>query len=256
MHERTPGVSRESEWFNFALIVKVGIGLAVTAAIIHVMAWWLLGGLAKLDTLPAGSMSTLAQDDAKRPLGQRLDNVPQPLLEGLERESSLLVLRTGEKGKQQFFVAPNVHVQIDDNKDARLFELREGQRVTIAYHVPGGVAGGIGVVNTVTSPPEKVETKAESKLRDATRTLTLSGTIVKLEPRGIAAAREWAEVRINRYGWTDHGKEIVHVPIEQAMKGVLQSPEFRAKDGKKKGDGRPVSPTRSSSGRAPRGGKP
>jgi hypothetical protein len=255
MHVRTPGVSRESEWFNFALIIKVGIGLAVTAAIIHVVVWWLLGALDKLNTLSVGSMSTLAQDDATRPLGQRLDNVPQPLLEGLERESSLLVLRTGEGEEQRFFVAPNVHVQIDKKKDARLFELREGQRVTIAYHVPGGVAGGIGVVNTMTSPPpEKAENKADTELPDATRTLT--GTIVKLEPRGIAAAREWAEVRINRYGWTDRPKEIVHVPIERAMKEVLQSPEFRAKDGQKKGDGRTPSPTRSSSGRAPRGGKP
>jgi hypothetical protein len=253
-HERTPGVSYEGETFNFALIIKVGIGLAVTAAVIHVVVWWLLRGLEKIDTLPAGSMSTLALDDAKRPLGQRLDNVPPPHLEGIERESSLLILRVDESKEERFFMAPNVRVRIGENEKARLFELREGQQVTVAYHMPGGVSGGLGVVSSVTSPPVKAEKRAEPELPDVTRTLT--GTVVKVEPRSIAAAREWAEVQKDRYGWMDRQKEIVHIPVEQAMKEVLQSSEFRSKDGKKKGDGRTASPSRSSSGREPRGGKP
>src|SRR6516225_2238023 len=85
-HEGTPGVSRESDYFSFWLIVKVGIGLAVTAAIIQVAVWYLLHGLEKIETQPVGMESSLALDDARRPLGQRLENVPPPLLEGIERE--------------------------------------------------------------------------------------------------------------------------------------------------------------------------
>src|SRR5262245_32218019 len=220
---RTPGVSYEREGFNFPLIIKVGVGLAVMAVVIHLVVWWLLRGLEKADTQPAGSMSTLALDDAKRPLGQRLDNVPPPHLEGIERERSLFILRVDEGKEERFFVAPNVRVRIGETEKARLFELREGQQVTVAYHMPGGVAGGIGVVNSVTSPPVKAEKKAEPELPDDTRTLT--GTVVKVEPRSIAAAREWAEVQKDRYGWMDRQKKIVHIPIEQAMKEVLQSPE-------------------------------
>jgi hypothetical protein len=253
-HERTPGVSYERETINFRLIIKVGVGLAVMAAVIHLVVWWLLRGLEKVDMQPAGSMSTLALDDAKRPLAQRLDNVPPPHLEGIERESSLLILRVDQTKEERFYVAPNVRVQIGKNKEARLFELREGQQVTVAYHMPGGVAGGIGVVTSVTSPPVKAEKKADPELPDVTRMLT--GTVVKIEPRSIEDARKWADVQMHRYGWMDRQKEIVHVPVEQAMKEVLQSSEFHSKDGKKKDDGRPVSPTRSSSGREPRRGKP
>src|SRR5262249_18878888 len=153
--------------------------------------------LEKSDTLPAGSMSTLALDDARRPLGQRLDTMPPPHLEGIERESSLVILRVDEGKEERFFVAPNVRVRIDETEKARLFELREGQQVTVAYDMPGGVAGGLGVVTSVTSPPVKAEKRAEPELPDVTRTLT--GTVIKLEPRSIAAAREWAEVQKDRY---------------------------------------------------------
>src|SRR5579864_650561 len=42
-HERTPGVSHESEAFNFRLVISVGVGLAVVAVLIHVAVWFLLG---------------------------------------------------------------------------------------------------------------------------------------------------------------------------------------------------------------------
>lgn len=252
VHERTPGVTRESEWFNFWLIVKVGIGLAVVAVVIQVAVWYLLHGLEKANTPPAGALSSLALDDARRTLGQRLDNVPPPHLEGIERESSLLILRVDEDKEERFYVALDVKVRLGEKEGARLFELREGQRVTISYHMPGGVAGGIGVVTSVTSPPVKADTKAEPELPNATRTLT--GTVAKLEPRSIAASREWAEVQMDRYGWTDRPKGIAHIPVEQAMEKVLKSDEFRSEGGKKKGDGRRPLPTRSSSGRSTRGG--
>lgn len=251
-HEGTPGVSRESDWFNFWLIVKVGLGLAVTAAFIQVSVWYLLHGLKKIETQPVGTESSLALDDARRPLGQRLDNVPPPLLEGIERESSQLILLVDEDKEERFYVASDVKVHLGEKENARLFELREEQRVTVAYHMPGGVAGGIGVVTSVTSPPVKSDTKTEPELPDATRTLT--ATVVRLVPRSTAAAREWAEVQMERYGWADRRKEIVHVPIEQAMEDVLKSKEFRSEGGKKKGDGRMAMPTRSSSGRELRGG--
>jgi hypothetical protein len=250
-HEHTPGVSRESDYFDFGLIVKVGIGLAVVAVVIQVAVWYLMHGLEKRNTQPVGAVSSLALDDARRSLGERLDNVPPPHLEGFERESSQLILRVDEDREEHFYVALDVKVRLGE-KDARLFELREGQAVTVAYHMPGGVAGGIGVVTSVTSPPVKNDNKAQPELPEVTRTLT--GTVAKLEPRSIVASREWAEVQMERYGWTDRKKEIVHVPIEQAMEDVLKSKEFHKEGEKKKGAGRLALPTRSSSGREPRGG--
>jgi hypothetical protein len=251
-HERTPGVSRESDYFDFGLIVKVGIGLAVVAGVIHVALWYLMHGLERVNTQPVGAVSSLALDDARRPLAQRLDNVPPPHLEGFERQSSQLILRVDEDREERFYVALDVKVRLGEKENARLFELREGQPVTVAYPMPGGVAGGIGVVTSVTSPPVKNDRKAQPELPETTRRLT--GTVAKLEPRSIVASREWAEVQMERYGWTDRKKEIVHVPIEQAMEDVLKSKEFHAEGGKKKGEGRLALPTRSSSGREPRGG--
>ena len=161
-HERTPGVSHERDRFNFRLLLWCGAGLIGIALVIHLVVWWLMAGLEKHNTLPPGSVSELALEDATRPFDQRLDKVPAPHLEGLEGES---------------------------------------------------------------------------------------------RPSLIAAARQRAEARMDRYGWIDREKGIVHIPIEQAMQEVLQSKEFRSEGKQKKGDGRTALPTRSSSGRAARGGQ-
>lgn len=253
-HERTPGVSHEREGFNFWLIVKVGAGLAATGLVIHVLVWWLLGGLEKINSQPTGELSALAVEDAQRPFAQRLDNVPPPHLEGIERESSLLVLRTTKDEEKRFLAAIDIRVAIGKNEKASLFELREGQRVTLVYHMPGGVGGGLGVVTSVMSPPEKAdEQKPEAELSDAAR--RINGEIVKIEPRSIEASRQWAEVQMDRYGWTDRKQQIVHIPLENAIETVLQSAEFRTDANKKKSAGRTRLPTRSSSGRASAGGQ-
>ena len=120
--------------------------------------------------------------------------------------------------------------------------------MTIVYYMPSGIAGGIGVVAAVASPPMKAKaTKSESEQPDSSRALLAE--IIKVEPHSFAASREWAEVQMKRYGWTDRNDGIVHIPVERAMEGVLQSNEFRADADKKKGNGRPAIPSRSSSGR-------
>jgi hypothetical protein len=223
-HERTPGVSHESEAFDFRLILWVGVGLAAVGLAVHIVVWWLLGGLEKFNAMPTGRVSELALDEATRPLGQRVDNVPGPHLEGIERESSLLVLRTEDGEEKRFYTSVDVRVRIDKEK-TRLFELREGQRVTIAYYLPGGAAGGLGVVTSVTHPAVQGELKkSEPELPEVSR--TLNGEIVKIEPRSIAASRDWAEVQSERYGWIDRDKEIVHIPVEKAMEEVLRSKKF------------------------------
>jgi hypothetical protein len=220
-HERTPGVSHESEAFHFRLVIWVGVVLAAIVIGVQIVLWWLLGGLEKFNAVPTGRISELASEETTRPLGQRVDNVPGPHLEGIERESSLLVLRTEDGGDKRFYTSVDVRIRIDDEK-ARLFQLREGQRVTIAYYMPGGAGGGLGVVTSVTSPPVKAGLKKpEPELPEITR--TLSGEIIKIEPRSIAASREWAEVQAERYGWIDRDKEIVHIPVEKAMEEVLRS---------------------------------
>lgn len=56
-HSHTPGVAYERARFDFHLILWVGAGLVVTAVVIHVAVWWLLGGLEKSNAVPAGSVS-------------------------------------------------------------------------------------------------------------------------------------------------------------------------------------------------------
>lgn len=235
-HEHTPGVTRESEAFNFWLIVWVGIGLAAFGLGVHVGVGLLLGGLEEHHAKqPPSSVSELALEDAKQPLGRRVDSIPGPRLEGIERESSIFVVRTENGEEHRFFSSSNIHVRIE-KKEARLFDLREGQRVTLAYYMPGGAGGGLGIVTSVTSPPVEAEKqKASPELPDVTR--TLNGTILKIEPLGIDEARQWAEVRRERYGWIDRDKEIVHIPVEKAMEQVLRSKEFASASDKNKAAG-------------------
>jgi hypothetical protein len=249
--ERTPGVLHERGGFAFGLIIKVGIGLAVIVIVTQIALWRLLAYQEIRNTAPLEGASSLALEDAQRPLSQRLLSVPPPHLEGIERESTLLVVRAGPNEEQRFFAAPTIHVHIKD-EPARLFELREGQEVSVTYHLPGGVAGGFGVVTAVNSPPVKAEKEAP-KSSIAPRTLT--GTIIKIEPRSVEAARQWAEVQMERYDWADRQKEIARIPVADAMEAVLESKAFRSGDNKK-GDGRSTLPTRSSSGRGRGGDRP
>ncbi len=257
--ERTPGVTHERGEFNLRLIVYVGLGLIAIAVTVHLLVWWLLVGYEMRHTPPLEGESSLALADANRPLDQRLLNVPAPHLEGIERERSLLILRTGASEEERFFVAEDVRVRIKDKeqdpyRSARLFELREDQPVTVIYHLPGGVAGGLGIITEVTSPPDNTQTKeAKPALPHARQTLT--AVILKVEPRSVTAAHEWAEMQMNRYGWADREKGVARIPVAAAMEEVLKSKEFRP-PAKKKSTDRLSPPTRSNSGRGMGGHKP
>jgi hypothetical protein len=84
-HQRTPGVAHESEAFDFWLILWAGGVLAAVVLLVLVFNWWLLGGLEMPHAMPP--VSELAKEDAERPLPERLDAVPAPHLEGVERDS-------------------------------------------------------------------------------------------------------------------------------------------------------------------------
>jgi hypothetical protein len=249
--QRTPGVAHECPEFNFRLVVRVGIGLVITVVVIHVVVWWLMRGLKRAHEVAAGSLSALALEDANRTLDERLQDVPSPHLEGIERESSLLILRAGEKEERRFFIADNVIVR--RGKEAiRLFELQEGERVSVTYYLPGGTAGGIGVATSVTTPPQEAgKEKAESLAHESH---VFTGAIVRVEPRSVAAAREWAEVQMEHYGWAEKQRGIARIPVAAAMEEVLKSKEFRPPDKGKQSDGRLTMPARSNSGRG-RGGE-
>lgn len=250
--ERTPGVSYEKSGFDFWLILGLGICLIIVVLVIHLAGWLLLVHFVIPNAPPLEGESSLGLDDARRSLGQRLLDVPPPHLEGIERESSLLILRTGESEPQRFYVAPNIQVSIN-GRVARLFELREGQAVTITYHMPGGVAGGLGVATSVRCPPIRAATETAHELADATRIVT--STVVKVEPRSVEAARAWADVQMDRYSWADRTKGIVRIPVAAAMEEVLKSRKFRS-DARDKSDGRIAPPERSNSGRGSGRDKP
>ncbi len=224
-HLRTPGVFHERLHFDFRLIMLVGGGLLVVVFIVHFTVAGLLGGLERKYTVPPNRLSELTREDAAQPINQRIDRMPAPHLEGIERASSLLEIRTAEGERQRFCTSVDVRVRIGKNEKARLFELREGQRVTLSYYMPGGDDGALGVVTSITSPPLKAERKkAGPELPDTSR--TLNGEIIRIEARSIAAARDWAEVQMEHYGWVDRDKGIVHIPVEKAMEEVLRSKEL------------------------------
>lgn len=100
-HARTPGVSHESEAFDFRLIIKVGIGLAVVAVIVQFATAWLLGGLEKHHTVPPDRIPDLVKEDAALPLNQRVDNVPAPHLEGIERENISNSIAAARRGAEE-----------------------------------------------------------------------------------------------------------------------------------------------------------
>jgi hypothetical protein len=243
--ERTPGVLHEKGDFNFRLVLWVGFGLIVTVVLVHLAVWRLLFHEEERNIPPSGGQSSPMLADARRPLEQRLLDVPPPLLEGLERESSLLILRTGDAEERKFYVASDVRVRIGDKEKARLFELREGQTVDVTYHMPDSVISGLGVVTSITSLPVKSRVEAAHEWPDTARTLTAA--VVKIEPRGIEAAREWAEVQMDRYGWVDRQKSVARIPITTAMEEILHSREFPKKA---KGTSNVRLPSRSNSGQS------
>lgn len=231
--EATPGVAHESTDFNFRLIVSVGVGLAVVGMLIHVAVWGLLKEYEVHNAPPAENASELAMADALRPLPKRLIEMPPPHLEGIERENSRLILGV-DGAEQRFYVAPDVKVYIE-KKETELFELREGQTVSITYYWPGGVAGGLGIITSIVSPPTDSDTRNDSVEPRATQ--TRRGTVFKIEPHNPAAARAWARAQMRRYEWVDRKKEIARIPISVAMDEVLQSKEFRQASKKNKGRG-------------------
>jgi hypothetical protein len=242
--ERTPGVAHEKSEFSLRLVLWTGFGLIVTAVIVHVAVWAVFVRDIKSNQLPPGSEPSLAVEDANRPLEERLLDVPPPHLEGIEPESSLLVLRVGEHEDRRFVVGPDTRVRIDKKEKARLFELREGQQVTITYYMPAG-ANGFGIVTSVISPPDKSAKQNEHALPGAMHTLT--ATVLLIEPRSVAAARQWAEVQMERYSWADRKKEVARIPVTAAMDEVLKEKEFQPP--KKKNDRPLTAPTRTNSGR-------
>ena len=81
----------------------------------------------------------------------------------------------GTGARKNGFTPPRMSVSVSATRRKRqLFELREGQRVTITYYMPGGVGGGLGVATAVTSPPTKVRARGNphGELPEAARTLT------------------------------------------------------------------------------------
>ena len=161
--ERTPGVSYEKSGFDFWLILRVGFGLIVTVVVLHLAVWWLLVQYEIPSAPPLEGESSLGLNNARRPLGQRLLDVPPPHLEGIERQSSLLILRTSESEEQRFYVAPSIHVSIKD-RPARLFELREGAGGD--HHLPHARRGGGWIGRGDVRP------QSASESRDRERTST------------------------------------------------------------------------------------
>jgi hypothetical protein len=226
--ERTPGVSYEREEFSLRLILWVGLGLAAFVILVVGAVSLLDRGFEKLRGDTAPKSSTLAVEDSDRTLAQRLGSVPGPHLEGIERESSILSVRMKDGEIKRFVAGPHIRVNIGNNSNARLFDLREDSVVSLTYYVPSGVSGGEGIAIFVAAPSHE-RTGTSHELPEAAVALshTIECTVIKTEPQSVAALREWAEAKMNRYGWVDREKRITHIPVSEAEEMVLDSAEFR-----------------------------
>jgi hypothetical protein len=78
-----PDVAHEHSDVNVRGILGLGLGLAIVGAVVHVVVWGVFTGLGDRDERENPVTFPLAAEDNGRPLGERVDGIPAPRLEGL-----------------------------------------------------------------------------------------------------------------------------------------------------------------------------
>ena len=150
LQAHAPGVSYKKGGFDFWLILKLGLGLIVTVVVLQLAVWWLLYRSLRCPTrrrfwasrpwdwtMPAGRSANVCSTCHRRTW--RASNARAAC-------SSWHPAKASSRG----FTSPRISTSASRTGPLASSGLREGQAVTIAYHVPGEERfGGLGVATSV-----------------------------------------------------------------------------------------------------------
>jgi hypothetical protein len=141
---------------------------------------------------------------------------PPPRLEGFEPVGAYLFVRTGDEVRTFYVDTPlTVRRKVGEGyKEVGLFDLRPGTEVSITFNP----TDGRDRVVTVYAPPQ--EPAAQASRGPELPLPSVTGTIEKIDPRGVAEREEAAKKELGRYGWEDRSKGIARIPIDKAMQVI------------------------------------
>ena len=116
----------------------------------------------------------------------------------------------------------------------QLYDLLPGTPVTVAYLDPQGLDGRMRVVRIEVgrAVPGGPTGPTEGGL------YALGGRLMEIDPESGPDMREAAEADLRRSGWVDRDKDIAHIPIDQAMRILVDRHLLKSKPAQEGGERR------------------
>jgi hypothetical protein len=209
-----PPVKHETSDGNLTTVVFVGCVLVVVAVVVHVGIWGLFQSWKERDERAKKSNLPLVQAE--------LNKLPaSPRLEAFEPARAWLYFETEDGKEQAFYVDTDVTVERvpKEGKPTRihLFDLRPGTPASLTYSEPQLLPGRERALRIEVGDGRGADRGGPAE----TGLVTVTGKVSRIEPTSGPDKREAAEVRLRQYGWVDEKKQVAHIPIDEAMKLVL-----------------------------------
>jgi hypothetical protein len=242
-----PPVKHETRDANISTIVFVGCILVAAAVVIHVGLWGLYHYWEERDDLAKTSHLPLVKEE--------MNQLPaQPRLEAFQPNRAWVFLGVAGDEEVSFYVDTPITVERVSREGRRepldLFALRPGTAVALTYSETQGLPGRPRVVRIETGEGLAV---GQGRPTEA-GLVTVNGQLARVVPTGGPDMRKAAEEQLRHYGWVDRKKQVAHIPIDEAMKIVVDRRLLKSAPAGEEGKGRPENPE-SGSGPTPGEGK-
>jgi hypothetical protein len=236
--ETRPGY--ETRDANIRTIVLVGCALVAAAVVIHIGVWGLFDYLkrradranqARMARLPVvrAEMAQREAGLARRP--------PQPRLEAFEPTHARIILETADGQEHVFYVDTPVTVVRraeggEEKVEPNLYDVLPGTEVSLTYLDPQGLYGRPRVIRIEVGgeAPGDADRPREGGVR------TVAGKIKRIDPESGPDIRQAGEADLGRYGWVDRKKDVAHIPIDQAMRLLVERHMLKSKPAKEEGE--------------------
>jgi hypothetical protein len=220
-----PPVKYETQDAHIRTIVLVGCVLVLVAVVVHVALWGLFQYWQQRDERTKRSDLPLVRAEMNQPPAE-------PRLEAYEPHHAWVYFVPDDGRERAFYADGQVTVERVDPDGTRhpvkLFDLRPGTPASLAYSEPQLLPGRDRVLRI-----EVGEGRGQHPGEPAEAGLTtILGKLLRVVPTGGPDKREAAEARLERYGWVDEKKQVAHIPIDAAMKLVLERRLLEAGPGK------------------------
>jgi hypothetical protein len=225
-----PEHGHETRDANVSTIVFVGCVMVAAAAVIHVGVWGLFDYFKRREDRAKTTHNPLVRS--------QMNQLPaQPRLEAFEPTHARVVLKTADGKEQVFYVDTEVTVVRRQEgvggkgEPMNLYDVLRGTEVVLTYLEPQGLYGRPRVVRIEVGggAPGGSERPAEGGVG------TVTGTIEKIDPESGPDFRGAAEADLRRAGWVDREKEVAHIPIEQAMRILVDQKMLKSRPEKAEG---------------------